>query len=132
MKQGGFTLIELLVVAVIVAILGAVVVGAIGGGGGFHAETYSGRIDENAQIGRGNTGWFASQDAKEIAFSRAVSIELANGEFLTFSTVDRQFATVKKGDCVEVRVQKYGSLNFAKAGTYHNGRLKRKFRCPGE
>ena len=131
-RSKGFTLIEVTAVAIIAFIIIGIVL-SIGGGGCYSmmtAKNFTGKVDSNQPIGSGNVGWFANRDVREVAFSRAVSIELNSGEFVTFSTVDRQFATVKEGDCITIRVLKYAPWNFEKAGTYYKGRLKRKFRCP--
>ena len=71
-----------------------------------------------AAIGLGQT-----REVGEMAFSRAVSIEENNQNILIFSTVDRQFAVVKKGDKVTVKVFRYPMWDFEKGGTYYGGRL---------
>lgn len=120
-RNNGFTLIELLVVVIIIGILLSIGVGSCSQI--FFQSIHTGVVTENVKMGEGNTGIFASQDAKEIAFSRAVSIIEDNNNILTFSTVDRQFAVVQVGDKVKVKVFQYPPWDFTKGGTYHNGRL---------
>jgi hypothetical protein len=61
------------------------------------------------------------------AFSAGVMIRDADGSYITFSTEDRQWATLrdKQGLCVTARIFPYGWWNFSRAGTYYNGRLIR-------
>lgn len=126
-KDAGFTLIELLVVAVIVLIACSVVVG--GCSQLFFNSEFSGTVIDNQQLGSGQTGFFASQDAKEIAFSRALNVRTQDGQDVVFSTIDRQFFVVKPGDCVKVKVFIYPPWMISKAGSMYNGRLIRKWEC---
>jgi hypothetical protein len=63
--------------------------------------------------------------SSSMAFSAGVMIKDADGTYITFSTEDRQWATLrdKKGVCVTARIFPYGWWNFSRAGTYYNGRL---------
>ena len=126
-KDAGFALIDLLVVVIIVLIAGSVVVGSCSQLF-FNAE-YSGTVIDNQQLGSGQTGFFASQDAKEIAFSRALNIRTQDGQDIVFSTIDRQFFVVKPGDCIKVKVFIYPPWMISKAGSMYNGRLLRKWQC---
>ena len=117
----GLTLVEIVIGIVIILTLISVFAG--GCSSLFFMSTHDGKVTENVQLGTGQTSIFASQDAKTIAFSRAVSIEESNGTILTFSSEDRQFAVVKVGDYIKIRICQYAPWNFVKAGTYYNGRL---------
>ncbi|MES2606514.1 MAG: hypothetical protein V4603_16385 [Pseudomonadota bacterium] len=64
-------------------------------------------------------------NASSSAFSAGVMIKNAEGVYITFSTEDRQWATLrdKIGVCVTARIFPYGWWNFSRSGTYYNGRL---------
>lgn len=51
------------------------------------------------------------------------------GKYVAASTVDRQFAAVKKGHCAEVRFYPYPPWNFEKSGTFFNARLIEYLDC---
>lgn len=121
MKNKGFTLVELMVVVVILIIIGGLVAGIGGGGGLFKkAEVFEGPVIScqklDAQFAEGSQ-----------IFSFAVKMDIGD-EYLTFSTEDRQFATVNEGDKIQVKVFKYSKWNREKAGTYHGGRLLKTYK----
>jgi hypothetical protein len=59
------------------------------------------------------------------AFSAGVMVREADGSYVTFSTEDRQWATLrdKRGLCVRAKIFPYGWWNISRAGTWYNGRL---------
>lgn len=59
------------------------------------------------------------------AFSAGVMVRDQDGNYVTFSTEDRQWATLRdrKGLCVRAKIFPYGWWNLARAGTWYNGRL---------
>ena len=63
-------------------------------------------------------------------FSFAVAIRQQNGEIVTSSSEDRQWALAQKGQCAEARFYPYPPWDFDKSGTYHNARMTRLFDCP--
>ncbi len=56
-------------------------------------------------------------------FSFAVAVRKADGEIVTASAEDRQWAIAKKGMCVKATVDPYPPWDLEKAGTYYNARL---------
>ncbi len=62
-------------------------------------------------------------------YSFAVAIKTANGELLTASSEDRQWAVAQKGQCVEAKFHPYPPWELEKAGTYFNARLQRLADC---
>lgn len=63
-------------------------------------------------------------------FSFAVAIRTDDGEIMTASAEDRQWAAAQTGYCVTARFYPYPPWNFNKAGTYYNARLDRQYECP--
>jgi hypothetical protein len=63
-------------------------------------------------------------------FSFAVAIREDNGEIVTASAEDRQWAAAQRGWCAEAVYYPYPFWNVMKAGTYFNARLDRLFECP--
>lgn len=64
-------------------------------------------------------------NASTTAFSAGVMIREADGNYITFSTEDRQWATLreKQGICVTAKIFPYGWWNLSRGRTYYNGRL---------
>src|SRR5262245_11246319 len=65
-------------------------------------------------------------------FSFAVALKGLDGEIITASTEDRQWAVAQKGQCAEAKFYPYPPWDLEKAGTFHNARLKSLFECPGQ
>lgn len=62
--------------------------------------------------------------------SFAVAIKETEGEIVTASADDRQWAVVKVGQCVEAKYFPYPPWNLEKAGTYYGARLLKLSECP--
>lgn len=63
-------------------------------------------------------------------FSFAVAIRTDNGEIVTASAEDRQWAAAQIGNCVTATYYPYPPWQLDKSGTYHNARLDRQYECP--
>ncbi len=68
--------------------------------------------------------------AERQLFSYAVAIQLDNGEIITASSEDRQWAVAEKGKCVVAKFYPYPPWEFDKSGTYFGARLLRMYDCP--
>jgi hypothetical protein len=126
----GFTLVELVIIVVIVLIGFSVFVGSCGGcqqmlfrknclGKVTGISNLNGQVP--TVLGKGGNVFSSA------AFSFAVEMDIGN-EIINFSSEDRQFATIEKGDSLSVAIFKYPPWEFDKAGTYHGGRLLKKFK----
>jgi hypothetical protein len=62
-------------------------------------------------------------------FSYAVAIQVADGEIITASTEDRQWAVAEKGKCVTAKYYPYPPWDFDKSGTYFGARLLQMHDC---
>jgi len=69
----------------------------------------------------------AAMDPKLFSFS--VAIRQPDGEIITASAEDRQWAVAQKGQCAEAVFYPYPPWQIMKAGTYFNARLDRLFEC---
>lgn len=65
-------------------------------------------------------------------FSFAVAVKDKDGEIVTASSEDRQWAVAQKGQCAEAKYYPYPPWDLNKGGTYHNARLMRLFDCPAK
>ena len=63
-------------------------------------------------------------------FSFSVAIRLPDGEIVTASAEDRQWAVVQKGICAEATFYPYPPWEVMKGGTYFNARLDKLYDCP--
>lgn len=62
-------------------------------------------------------------------YSFAIAVKEANGEIVTSSSEDRQWAVVEKGFCIEARFYPYPPWDLDKGGTYFNARLLKMMEC---
>lgn len=63
-------------------------------------------------------------------FSFAVAIRTDDGEIITASAEDRQWAAAQIGRCVTATFYPYPPWRLEKSGTYSNARLDRMYECP--
>lgn len=63
-------------------------------------------------------------------FSFAIAIRTDDGEIVTASAEDRQWAAAQVGQCATARLYPYPPWRLEKAGTYYNARLDRQYECP--
>ena len=122
-----FTLVELLFVVIILAILLGIATGGIGEStiyGWWKRQQAIGKVERAVSaIPNGGVVLGGKEGVGEKIFSSTVVLETSKNNFLTFTSVDRQFAGVKKGDCIQVSYDPYAPWAIGKNGTYHNGRL---------
>lgn len=107
--------------AIVITVIGLAVVGALYGY--VHAKTVVGVVESIDNL----TPSIVGNSDSEIKYSFAVSIE-SDEEIFSFSAEDRQWGSIKVGDKVEARAYPYAPWMFGKAGTYHGGRMVRKFK----
>lgn len=81
----------------------------------------------NSQTAILNAG--PSQIQDKTLFSFAVSVRRSDGEYITSSTEDRQWAVAQPGQCVTAKFYPYPPWQLEKAGTYYNARLLRLRDC---
>ena len=62
-------------------------------------------------------------------FSFAVAIKEKNGEIVTASAEDRQWAVAKQGQCAEAIYYPYPPWKLDKANTYYGARLEKLSDC---
>ena len=67
--------------------------------------------------------------AERQLFSYAVAIQVDDGEIVTASTEDRQWAVAEKGKCVVAKFYPYPPWEFDKSGTFFGARLLRMQEC---
>lgn len=116
LNRRGFTLIEMLVAVVIVGIIAITSLNVLVSG-----EEITGTVMKIQEL----PGTY-NED-------RAFSVKLkCNPDIITFSAVDRQWATVEKDERVTAKIYKYAWFHFGKAGTYYNGRLLKNYGVEGE
>jgi prepilin-type N-terminal cleavage/methylation domain-containing protein len=124
----GFTLVEILVVAVIILIVGGVLVGGCSGCGSqvLFRKNCAGKVTGISNLS-GQVNTVIGRVIPSATFSFAVEMDIGK-EIINFSSEDRQFATIEKGDSISVAIFKYPPWVLDKAGTYHNGRLLKKYK----
>ena len=105
-----------MVVVVILVIIGSLIGKVMFRKGEIFDGTVTECVPLNAQFAEGAA-----------IFSSAIKMDIGD-EYLTFSTEDRQFATVKVGDHIQVKVFQYPSWEREKAGTWYGGRLLKTFK----
>jgi prepilin-type N-terminal cleavage/methylation domain-containing protein len=126
----GFTLIELIVCAVIILLIGGALIGGCGGCQQmFFRKNCIGKVTGISNLNGQVPTVIAGKNSvfSGAAFSFAVEMGVGN-EIVNFSSEDRQFATIEKGDSISVAIFKYPPWVFDKAGTYHGGRLLKKYK----
>ena len=69
-------------------------------------------------------------DAQMFSFAVAVK-DMKDGEIVTGSSEDRQWAVAKEGLCVDAKFFPYPPWQLANADTYFNVRLIKLYDCPG-
>lgn len=62
-------------------------------------------------------------------YSFAVAIKQADGEIVTASAEDRQWAVAQQGQCAEAVYYPYPPWKFEKANTYFGARLEKLTEC---
>jgi hypothetical protein len=94
------------------------------------AKTVSGEVvdvarvnDQTALIATG-----ATIPAHQM-FSFAVAIKTHDGQIITASSEDRQWAVVQKGLCADVKMFPYPPWKLDKAGTYFGARATKVYEC---
>jgi hypothetical protein len=128
MKKNGFTLMELLI-GIFILFVVLSVLGAGCGGCGYNMVTRGKHTGEVTKIETLQNNYVvpSSRNNAPAAYSFAVEL-LVNDQYITFSSEDRQFATIAVGDKIEVMVLKYPPWNLEKSGTLYGGRLLKKFK----
>lgn len=129
MNKNGFTILELFVVVIIIFTIGGLVIG-VGGGGCYGLLTqkqYSGTVLACNEM---SAATYGKNNISSGTFSFAIDMSVQGliDEILTFSSEDRKFANVVKGDSITVIVSQYAPWNFEKRGTYYGGRLIKKYK----
>jgi len=67
---------------------------------------------------------------EKLVFAYAVAIQQDDGEIVTASTEDKQWAVAEKGKCVDAKFFPYPPWRFDKYGTYFGARLLKMYDCP--
>jgi hypothetical protein len=91
----------------------------------FAQKTFEGTVENCESLNPGQI--ISGKDMNDKVFSFSLSVDVGD-EFVTFSSEDRQFATVKSGDRVKFKVFKYPPWDFTKGGTHYSGRLLKKYK----
>jgi len=94
------------------------------------SRTVKGEVMEIDKAGPGAAVISGPLSAAQM-FSMAVAVRQADGEIVTASSEDRQWAVVHKGICVEAVFYPYPPWILGKGGTYFNARLVRMMECGG-
>lgn len=125
----GFTLIELMICAIIILVVLGVFVGSCSGCSKIlFRKDYTGKVTKIDHLMNGQATVIGKGvSIPSAAFSCAVELNVGS-EFVTFSSEDRQFATVDKDDSISVATFKYPPWNLDKAGTHYGGRLLKKYK----
>lgn len=134
-RQSGFTLVELLIVITIISFLLAVLASS-----NFGPSVLYGYMKSKEVEGRLESVTSAMPEGALVSstqgsiFQASVMIKLADGQFTTFSTDDRQWVSLlgdkASGKCVTAKIFPYAPWQLSKAGTYYGGRLLAVKNCP--
>ncbi len=84
------------------------------------------RVDLNVSLMQNDGG---NNRINPQLYSFAVAIKEPNGEIVTASSEDRQWAVVKEGQCAEAVYYPYPPWSLDKANTYHGARLEKLTDC---
>lgn len=94
------------------------------------ARTVSGKIEKVERVTQ-PVAVLGSQPLDPVhMYSFAVAMRDKDGEIVTGSTEDRQWAVVEPGKCAEVKFFPYPPWDLDKSGTYHKLRLIKLYDCP--
>lgn len=121
----------ILVVAITYAVIAVVGRGEVNLYSVLFAQTIEGVVENvekvSPQVALVGGGMNAAT-SKEL-FSFAVGIKTKNGEIITGTTEDRQWAIVQKGQCAKAKFYPYPPWDFDKSGTFFNVRLLKLSDC---
>jgi hypothetical protein len=112
---------------VVVLLLLAVIFAVFSNYGYVFARNVKGEILEVERVTQ-PTAVMGAMDTAQL-YSFAVAIKEPNGEIITASSEDRQWAIAKKGFCVEAKFYPYPPWDLDKAGTFFNARLIKLSEC---
>lgn len=76
------------------------------------------------------TALLGARTTPEMMHSYAILIRSEDGELITASSEDRQWAIVAPGYCLVAKLYPYPFWELDKGGTYGNARVERIFECP--
>ena len=96
------------------------------------AKTVIGRIENVARVTEVTAILGSRPIPDNQIYSFSVSIKQPNGELLTATSEDRQWAVAKSGLCAKAKFFPYPPWDFNKAGTYFNARLMHLVECTSE
>lgn len=88
-------------------------------------KTFEGIVENCEPLNPGQIISGEKLNTKVFSFSLSVDV---GEEFVTFSSEDRQFATVKSKNRIKFKVFQYPPWDFTKGGTYYGGRLLKKYK----
>lgn len=91
----------------------------------FSQKTYTGTVEACEKLNPGQV--LTGKNINDKVFSFSLSVDVGE-EFITFSSEDRQFASVNKNDKIKFKVFKYPPWNLSKGGTFYGGRLLKKLK----
>lgn len=92
----------------------------------FTQKTFTGTVELCEYMNPGQV--LTGKDINDKVFSFSLSVDVDN-EFITFTSEDRQFASVKRNDQIKFKVFKYPPWNISKGGTFYGGRLLKKYKA---
>jgi hypothetical protein len=138
LTSAGHAIRKLIITAIMVFVIGGLVYLFIGNYEFVFSKDITGTVigiervtNPNTVVSVNNSNTTPNSIPNEQIFSFAVAVQGADGQILSSSTEDRQWAVVQKGMCVESRFYPYPPWDLSKSGTYHNARLTRIVECNG-